>query len=77
MTAGGYCLKCISPIDGEVYAERPVMALEAQRPRPAVARPRGAEGLGGRPLAERIALVKAGVDALNAMGDEVVPNWPG
>jgi acyl-CoA reductase-like NAD-dependent aldehyde dehydrogenase len=65
-------LKLISPVDGSVYAERPVMALEAAEA--AVARSRKAQkDWARRPLDERIALVKAGVARLNDMNDEVVP----
>ncbi len=65
-------LKCISPIDGSVFAERPVMAVEAAAE--AVARARKAQkSWARRPLSERIALVQAGIDRLNGMKDEVVP----
>lgn len=64
-------LKCISPIDGSVYAERPVMAVENAAA--AVARVRTAQkSWAKRPLAERIALVQKGVARLNAMNDDVV-----
>ena len=65
-------LKCISPIDGSVYAERPVLSLaEAEA---AVARARAAQAeWAARPLAERVALVEAGCARLTAMQDEVVP----
>lgn len=64
-------LRCMSPIDGSVYAERPVM--EAATAAAIVARARAAQkDWAARPLEERIALVKAGVERLNAMGDEVV-----
>jgi acyl-CoA reductase-like NAD-dependent aldehyde dehydrogenase len=66
-------LKLISPVDGSVYAERPVMALD-DAAEPAVARSRKAQkDWARRPLDERIALVKAGVARLNDMNDEVVP----
>jgi len=65
-------LKCISPIDGSVYAERPVMALDDVKA--ALARARTAQKQwAARPLAERVRLVQAGVEALGAMGDEMVP----
>ena len=65
-------LKCFSPIDGSVYAERPVMELDAAAV--AVARSRKAQkDWARRPLEERIALVKAGVARLNEMKEEVVP----
>ncbi|PRX32656.1 Acyl-CoA reductase [Meinhardsimonia xiamenensis] len=64
-------LKCISPVDGSVYAERPVASLEEARE--AVARARAAqEDWAARPLSERVALVRAGVAALGAMGREMV-----
>lgn len=65
-------LKLISPVDGSVYAERPVMGVEDAAA--AVARARKAQkDWARRPLEERIALVKAGVARLNEMSDEVVP----
>jgi acyl-CoA reductase-like NAD-dependent aldehyde dehydrogenase len=65
-------LKLISPVDGSVYAERPVMGLDDAAA--AVARSRKAQkDWARRPLEERIALVKAGVARLNEMSDEVVP----
>lgn len=65
-------LKLISPVDGSVYAERPVMGVDDAAA--AVARSRKAQkDWARRPLEERIALVKAGVARLNEMSDEVVP----
>lgn len=65
-------LKCISPIDGSVVAERPVMtppeAKEAAA-RAKVAQKEWAK----RPLAERIALVTKGVEIVGQMNDEIVP----
>jgi len=53
-------LKCISPIDGSVYLERPAMPLEDAKA--AVARARAAQpAWAARPLAERVALVRAAV----------------
>lgn len=64
-------LKCISPIDGSVYAERPVRPLEGAL---AATRARAAQpAWAARPLQERIALVMAGVAAVGAMNDEIVP----
>ena len=65
-------IQCISPVDGSIYAERPALPLaDAQA---AVARGKAAQpAWAARPLAERIALVQAGVVALNGMTDEVVP----
>ncbi|MBZ8118324.1 aldehyde dehydrogenase family protein [Roseovarius sp. LXJ103] len=65
-------LQCISPIDGSVFAERPVLSLEAAQE--AAARARAAQAAwAARPLTERVALVQAGVAAVGAMNDEVVP----
>ncbi len=65
-------LKCISPIDGSVYAERPIMAADAAAA--LVARARAAQKQWARrPLDERIRLVNAGVARLNEMAEEVVP----
>ncbi|WP_212523547.1 aldehyde dehydrogenase family protein [Actibacterium sp. MT2.3-13A] len=65
-------LKCISPIDGSVYAERETLSAEAART--AAARARAAQAAwAARPLQERIELVLAGVAAVGAMNDEVVP----
>jgi acyl-CoA reductase-like NAD-dependent aldehyde dehydrogenase len=65
-------LRCISPIDGSIYAERPVMSLADAGA--AVARARDAQrDWAARPLVERIALVKAGVARLGEMNDVVVP----
>jgi acyl-CoA reductase-like NAD-dependent aldehyde dehydrogenase len=65
-------LKLISPVDGSVYAERPVMGVDDAAA--AVARSRKAQkDWARRPLEERVALVKAGVARLNEMSDEVVP----
>jgi len=65
-------LKCISPIDGSVYAERPAHSLEEASA--AVARARAAQKDWARhPVEERVKLVMAGVARLNEMSDEVVP----
>ncbi|WP_027235040.1 aldehyde dehydrogenase family protein [Leisingera caerulea] len=68
----GQTLKCISPIDGSVFAEREVLSREdafaaAERARAAQA------AWAARPLQERIDLVMAGVAAVGAMNDEIVP----
>ncbi len=64
-------LQCISPIDSSIFAARPTLAkAEAAE---AVARARAAQKIWvQRPLAERIALVRAGVQRLGEMNDEVV-----
>ena len=65
-------IRCISPIDGSVYAERPV--LSAEDAHSAVARLQAAQkGWAARPLEERIALVLEGVANVGAMNDEIVP----
>ena len=64
-------IQCISPVNGEVYAERPALTLaeaEAAAARAKAAQPAWA----ARPLSERIALVKAGVAKLNDMKDRIV-----
>ncbi|SFH68554.1 aldehyde dehydrogenase family protein [Albimonas pacifica] len=65
-------LTCVSPIDGSVFAERPVASHEAAFE--AIAHARAAQAdWAARPLIERIALVEAGVAALDAMSDEMIP----
>ncbi|WP_306044958.1 aldehyde dehydrogenase family protein [Nioella sp. MMSF_3534] len=65
-------LKCISPIDGSVFAER--TTLEAGAARALVDRARAAQAdWAARPLSERAELVMAGVAAVGAMNDEIVP----
>lgn len=65
-------LQCISPVDGSVYAERPVVEPAEAVRLIATARARQREWA-ARPLAERVALVQAGVARLGAMNEEVVP----
>lgn len=68
----GQTLKCISPIDGSVFAERDALSLEAAQAE--IARLRAAqEAWAARPLQERVDLVMAGVAAVGAMNDEIVP----
>lgn len=58
-------IQCVSPVDGRVYAERPALTLDAAKA--AVARAKAAQkDWAALPLEERIARVKAGVEALNA-----------
>ncbi|MBO6727257.1 MAG: aldehyde dehydrogenase family protein [Rhizobiaceae bacterium] len=65
-------LKCISPIDGSVFAERHVMGKAEAAD--AIARARAAQvAWAARPMRERIELVLAGVAAVGAMNDEIVP----
>jgi acyl-CoA reductase-like NAD-dependent aldehyde dehydrogenase len=65
-------IKCISPIDGSIYAERPILSRsEADA---AVTRAKIAQRKWNmRPIEERIELVKAGVAAIGAMNEEIVP----
>lgn len=64
-------IQLISPVDGSVYAERVPLTHEAAKA--AIARARVAQkGWAARPLAERIALVKAGVAKLNEMAPVIV-----
>ncbi|MBB4265251.1 aldehyde dehydrogenase family protein [Roseospira visakhapatnamensis] len=65
-------LKLISPVNGEVYVERPAVPLDEARD--TAARARAAQtAWAARPLEERIALVQAGVARLGAMTEEIVP----
>ena len=65
-------LKCISPVDGSVFAERAVLSREDAFA--AAGRARAAQAAwAARPLQERIELVMAGVAAVGAMNDEIVP----
>ncbi|MEM8950516.1 MAG: aldehyde dehydrogenase family protein [Pseudomonadota bacterium] len=68
----GKTLQLVSPIDGSVYAERPVagqadveaglsLAREAQR------------SWSNEPLETRIGIVRAAIEVLRAMNDEIVP----
>ena len=67
-----HVLKCISPVNGEVYAERP--AAGAAEASAAVDRAKAAHSdWSKRPLDERIRLVLAGVERVGAMNDEIVP----
>jgi len=65
-------LKCISPIDGSVFATREVLSVEAAQE--VATRARTAQvAWAARPLQERIDLVMAGVAAVGEMNDEIVP----
>ncbi|MDH3668447.1 MAG: aldehyde dehydrogenase family protein [Paracoccaceae bacterium] len=65
-------LKLISPVNGELYSERPVASREAVEA--AVSAARSAQkAWAARPLAERVAVVREGIARLRAMNDEVVP----
>ncbi|APG48043.1 aldehyde dehydrogenase family protein [Phaeobacter porticola] len=68
----GQTLKCISPIDGSVYAERETLSPDAAFE--AAGKARTAQtAWTARPLQERIDLVMAGVAAIGTMNDEIVP----
>lgn len=65
-------IKLISPVDGSVYAER--SPLSTDEARAAVARARAAQpAWAALPLAERRERVMAGIAALGAMNDAIVP----
>lgn len=65
-------LRCVSPVNGEVFAERPVMTAEeavAASERAKAARADWSR----RPLDERIRLVLEGVERVGRMDREIVP----
>ena len=65
-------IQLISPVDGSVYAER--LPLSLDQARAMAARAKAAQKpWAARPLADRIALVQAGVARLNAMAEVIVP----
>jgi acyl-CoA reductase-like NAD-dependent aldehyde dehydrogenase len=65
-------IKLVSPVDGSIHAERTPLTLEAAQA--AVAGARAAQGpWATRPLEERIKTVLAGIDALEAMTPQIVP----
>jgi acyl-CoA reductase-like NAD-dependent aldehyde dehydrogenase len=65
-------ITCISPIDGSVYATRETLSRSDADA--AVARAKAAQAdWAARPLTERIKLVQAGVAAVGAMNDDIVP----
>jgi len=65
-------LKCISPIDGSVFAERPTKTYEEAREIAKCAFD-AQSAWAARPLQERIDLVMAGVAIIGEMNDEIVP----
>ncbi len=65
-------LRCISPVDGSIHAERPALPPEAAAAVVEKAR-RAQPAWAARPLAERVELVRAGTARLGAMNDEIVP----
>ncbi|MDO5758343.1 MAG: aldehyde dehydrogenase family protein [Rhodobacterales bacterium] len=65
-------LTCLSPIDGSVFAIRETLSPEGARA--AADRARAAQAVwAARPLEERISLVMAGVAAVGAMNEDIVP----
>ncbi|KPD13628.1 aldehyde dehydrogenase family protein [Phaeobacter sp. 11ANDIMAR09] len=68
----GQTLKCISPIDGSVYASRETLSRDEGFATASAARA-AQKAWAARPLQERIDLVMAGVAAVGAMNDEIVP----
>ena len=67
-----HTLKCISPIDGSVFAERETLSFDAASGHAQAART-AQTAWAARPLQDRINLVMAGVAAVGAMNDEIVP----
>ena len=65
-------IRCISPIDGSVVVARPSVGLEHARAAIAGARAARAAWF-ERPLEDRIAAVIAGMEALGAVNEEIVP----
>ena len=65
-------LTCNSPIDGTVFATRETLAKEAAKE--AIKRAKAAQSKwAARPLQDRIDLVLAGVAAVGAINDDIVP----
>ncbi len=65
-------LKLISPVDGSLYAERPVAGLAEVEAKLDAARKVQA-AWSATALDRRIAIVRAGIEALRTMNDEIVP----
>ena len=65
-------IKCTSPVDGSVYAERPC-ASQDEAARIVVTARAAQAAWAARPMAERIDLVRAGVARLGEMNADVVP----
>ncbi|MEQ3711633.1 MAG: aldehyde dehydrogenase family protein [Tateyamaria sp.] len=66
-------IRCISPIDGSVFAERETLSYEAAQA--ATERARAAQSdWAARPLDDRIALVRAAVAIIGDMNDRIVPD---
>lgn len=65
-------IQCISPVNGQVFAEREAMSFEAAKAEVTRAR-KAQKAWAHRPLGERVDLVLKGVARLNEMASEVVP----
>ncbi|MBA5778837.1 aldehyde dehydrogenase family protein [Stappia sp. F7233] len=65
-------VKIISPVDGSVYAERP-LASQAELDRVVATAKRAQADWARRPIAERNRFALAALEALVAMNDEIVP----
>ena len=64
-------IKCVSPIDGSIYATRETLSRADADAAVKCARAAQSEWE-ARPLSDRIALVQAGIAAVGAMNDEIV-----
>ena len=65
-------LKCISPIDGSIYTERPLM--EKASAFAAVKRAKQAQrAWAARPLDERVAIIRDAVEHIGEMNDDIIP----
>ena len=65
-------IQCISPIDGAVFAKRNTLSLKEAKEDIRCLR-EAQKTWAARPLAERISLVMAGVEAIGEMNDQIVP----
>jgi acyl-CoA reductase-like NAD-dependent aldehyde dehydrogenase len=65
-------LKLVSPVNGELYAERPVASHGEVQAALGAAR-RAQKAWAARPIAERAGLVREGIARLRAMNAEIVP----
>lgn len=72
MTGSASTLQCISPIDGSVFAERPIVSVEEATKAISAAK-QAQKDWAKKSLADRIALVRAGVAKLGEMNDEIIP----
>lgn len=65
-------LKCTSPIDGSIYAERPILSRHEALNVVEQAKNAQAEWA-KRPVSERVEIIRSGVAAIGEMNDEIVP----